>query len=155
VPQAGQLTGQLAPANANQSLQDARTEKLLGQVKASKNSADPKLERAAKAFESILLDKWLEDAQHAFASVPGDDPEKTDQGNVGADQYRSLAMQALSDKITSAGGIGIARMIMHKMESKPAGTKVEPADSTIVSPQGTDGGLPPRNRIKVSPGKDR
>lgn len=155
MPQSSALAGQLTPANANQSLQDARTEKLLGQVKASKNSADPKLERAAKAFESILLDKWLEDAQHAFASVPGDDPEKTDQGNVGADQYRSLAMQALADKITSSGGIGIAAMIMRKMASKPAGIQTEPHDSKSVTTPVTNGELPPRNPIKVSPGKDR
>lgn len=148
-------TGNLTNVNAGQSLQDARAERLLGQVKVDKNSSNPKLERAAKAFESILLDKWLEDAQHAFATVPGDDPEKTDQGNVGADQYRSLAMQALSEKITASGGIGIAKMIMHKMENRPAPVNPEPADSKAVSPLGTKGGLPPRNGIKVSTGKDR
>jgi len=151
VPQTGNLTN----VNAGQSLQDARAEKLLGQVKVDKNSSNPKLERAAKAFESILLDKWLEDAQHAFATVPGDDPEKTDQGNVGADQYRSLAMQALSEKITASGGIGIAKMILHKMESRPASVSSQPTDSKDLNPLGTTGGLPPRNGIKVSTGKDR
>jgi len=145
----------LGPANATQNLTDARMEKVLGEVKASKNSSNPKLERAAKAFESILLDKWLEDAQHAFASVPGDDPDKNDAGNVGADQYRSLAMQALAEKITDSGGIGIASMIVRQMAHKPAGTTVESTDSKAVSPLGTDEGLPPRNRIKVSTGKDR
>jgi len=154
MPQMGQLAGQLT-AGANQSLQDARTEKLLGQVKVDQNSPNPKLERAARAFESILLDKWLEDAQHAFASVPGDDPNKNDDDNAGADQYRSLALQALADKITSSGGIGIASMIMRKMQPKTPGSNTERADSKGVTTHGTEEGLPPRNRIKVSTGKDR
>jgi len=147
--------GQLASANATESLLDARSEKLLGQVKASRNSPNPKLERAAKAFESILLDKWLEDAQHSFATVPGQDPDKNDDGNAGADQYRSLAMQALSEKLTASGGIGIATMIMHKLESKPQTPIGLTTDSKDVSGQSTNEVLLPRNRIKVSSGKDR
>jgi len=155
MPQIGQTMGPLNSANAGQSLQDARSEKILGQFKVDKNSSHPKLERAAHAFESILLDKWLEDAQHAFAAVPGEDPDKNDEGNVGADQYRSLALQAVAEKISESGGIGIASMIVRHLENRNPGTEAEPSDSKAVSTQGTEGGLPPRNRIKVSIGKDR
>lgn len=151
----------LAAAGASDSLLQARSEELLRQSKAHAASGDPELQKAAKSFEAILLNKWLEEAQKSFASVPGEDP---DQANTdpGSDQFRSLAMQSLAEKIADSGGIGIAAMIIRQLEKKPANPAAEgpqAADSTSSSGNSTDVGtkrqLPPLQGIKVLPGKDR
>src|ERR1700733_14979886 len=144
--------GEIVSANATGNLEQAKTAQLLSQAKAHTTSNDPQLEKTAKAFESILLTKWLEDAQHAFASVPGEDPDK-DNADPGADQYRSMALQSLAESITAHGGVGIANMIVRQLSHHNL-PESQPPESTLVNSQGTKGGLPPRNAIKVLPGKD-
>ena len=164
--------GQLVSADASDSLSQARSQQALQQAKlqqsgqaatgsaAANNAA---LEKSAKAFEAILLDKWLEQAEHSFGSVPGGDPNSDDGGNntdgdPGADQFRSLAMQSLAEKITDSGGIGIAAMMMKQLRHNPAGpapSAASIADSKALTPPVTNGVLPARNGIKVPTGKDR
>jgi len=149
MPQVG-----LISANANESLVQAKSEQVLSQAKAQTAAGDPQLEKTAKAFESILLAKWLEEAEHSFAAVPGEDPEK-DDADPGADQYRSLALQSLAESITASGGVGIAKMIVRQLSRQPHGQAPQSIDSEGVNPEGTKGGLPGRNAIKVLPAKDR
>jgi Rod binding domain-containing protein len=130
----------------------ARSQQVLQQATGAQNSGDKaKIAAAASQFESILLQKWLEDAEHSFAKVPGgDDPE--DSADPGAGQFQSMAMQSLAEKMTASGGIGIARMIIKQLGSKnDADSSAQAVDST----QGTKGVLPPRNGIKVPSRKDR
>src|SRR5579871_2885823 len=148
--------GDLVTANAGQSLAQAKTTQLLNQAR-TQTGADPQLEKTAKAFESILLAKWLEEAQKSFATVPGEDPDKQNE-DPGADQYRSLALQSVAESITNSGGVGIAKMIIRQFSAKDAAEKtaVDPqaVHSLPVNPQGTKGELPSRNTTKVPPGKD-
>lgn len=144
----------LISANANESLVQAKSEQVLSQAKTHAAAGDPQLEKTAKAFESILLAKWLEQAEHSFAAVPGEDPDKED-ADPGADQYRSLALQSLAESITASGGVGIAKMIVRQLSRRPQEPSSQAIDSDKVNPQGTKGGLPARNAIKVLPGKDR
>ena len=145
---------QLVSANATDSLAQAKSAQLLSQAKTQAAAGDPQLEKTAKAFESILLSKWLEQAEQSFATVPGEDPNKENE-DPGADQYRSMAMQSLAESITAAGGVGIANMIVRQLSHKTGVPEGESTDSKAVNPLGTKGGLPPRNAIKVLPGKDR
>jgi len=84
---------------------------------------EAKLEKTAKEFESLLLGHWLEQAQQAFASVPGadDDEEGSDPGKS---QFQSLGMQNLAQAITKSGGLGIAKMIVHQLQGQLGATAV-------------------------------
>ena len=112
MPQINALSG----ADASQSLLQSRSQGLAQSRGVAEKSQDKsKIEAAANQFESILLQKWLEDAEHSFAQVPGGDPEQQNASDPGADQFRSLAMQQLAEKMTASGGVGIAKMIVRQM----------------------------------------
>ncbi len=146
-----QING-LTAADASQSLLQARSQGLVQQAAQAQKSQDKsKIDAAANQFESILLQKWLEDAQHSFATVPGDDPDQQN-ADPGADQFRSLAMQQLAQKMTASGGIGIAKMIVRQLSHSNSGAN---ASQVIDSKDVTKGVLPPRNEIKVPETKDR
>jgi Rod binding domain-containing protein len=95
-------------------LNQARGTEAAHNLQAQAKSGDrAKIEKAARDFESILVGKWLEDAEKSFATVPGDDPdEKQDSGH---DQYQSLAIQSLASGLTKSGGLGIAAMIVKRL----------------------------------------
>jgi Rod binding domain-containing protein len=135
--------GQIVSAGAIEGLAQARSEQVLKKAKQHTEANDPKLESAAKSFESILLGKWLEQAEHSFATVPGEDPNKEESGDPGADQFRSLAFQAVAEGITAKGGIGIASMIMQQMVGPENTTQVD--DSKWIEP-----GLPPLPKSEKS-----
>ena len=61
---------------------------------------------AAKEFESVLLGRWLKDAESTFGSVPGSEEE-----DPGGEQMKDFAMQHMASDITDRGGIGIAPMV--------------------------------------------
>jgi len=98
---------------ASQGLPESRAEQLLGNVARSK-PADSKLQKSAQQFEAILIAKWLEEAEASFAKLPGDD--KDPDADPGQDQFRSMAQQFLAESISSAGGMGIAAMIVKHLE---------------------------------------
>jgi len=98
---------------ANRSLLESRTDQLLGSVARSK-PADSKLQKSAQQFEAILIAKWLEEAEASFAKLPGD--ENDPAADPGQDQFRSMAQQFLAESISSAGGLGIAAMIVRHLQ---------------------------------------
>ena len=109
------------------SLLQKRTASLIRDVRTAK---DPdKIEKAARDFESILLGKWLDDAEKTFATVPGsdDDPD----ADPGRSQFQSLGMQQVASAIAANGGIGIARIIARSLheqadestDSRPTGNQ--------------------------------
>ena len=80
-------------------------------------TANEKIEKSAKEFESILLGNWLQQAEQSFGSLPGGDDD--DDADAGKEQFQGMAMQSLGTSMTASGGIGIARMIskqLHKAE---------------------------------------
>lgn len=105
-------------------LSSALSPQAIDRAKASQANPDKaKLEKTAKEFESLLLGHWLEQAQQAFASVPGadDDEEGSDPGKS---QFQSLGMQNLAQAITKSGGLGIAKMIVHQLQGQLGATAV-------------------------------
>jgi Rod binding domain-containing protein len=68
-----------------------------------------KIDKASHDFESILVGQWLEKAEKSFATVPGADPDQTQDS--GHDQFQSIACQYLAQGLTKNGGFGIAAMI--------------------------------------------
>lgn len=92
------------------------------------STASGGIEHAAREFESILLNQWLEGAESSFGSVPGAE----DDQDAGDAQMKSFAVQALSKGITAAGGIGLSHLVSKALEAHTA------------SPAPTSGGSRPR-----------
>ncbi len=104
---------------ASQGLLQSRADQLLGSVARSK-PADSKLKSSAHQFEAILIGKWLEEAEATFAKLPGEEDPDADPGQ---DQFRSMALQFLAEGISSAGGLGVASMILKHLEQRGHGTE--------------------------------
>lgn len=97
-------------------------------IRQAGSTANTKIEKSAKDFESILLGSWLQQAEQSFGSLPGGDDDE--DADVGKEQFQGMAMQSLGSSMTAAGGIGIAKMIskqLHKAEdarvTQEAGSK--------------------------------
>ena len=80
----------------------------LAATQAAPGKASPKLQAAAKEFESVLLGQWLQDAESTFASVPGGDEDE----DAGKQQMQGFATQQLAAGFTAQGGIGIAKLAL-------------------------------------------
>ena len=79
-----------------------------------------KAEKAAQDFEAVLLTSLLESLQKSFADTTGD-------ASMGSDNYAAMGMQALASAMSSQGGIGIARMILHQWQQTKVPGLAEPA----------------------------
>jgi Rod binding domain-containing protein len=118
---------------AGQGFPASKADQLLGTVARAK-PVPSKIEGAARQFESILIAKWLEDAENSFAKLPGE--ENDPAADPGQDQFRSMAQQFLSDSISAAGGLGIAAMIVKKLQpdSQPTESKEVTASRAATTP---------------------
>ncbi|MGB8011398.1 MAG: hypothetical protein WCF68_07280 [Terriglobales bacterium] len=81
-------------------------------------SSPSKIDKAAHDFESILVGQWLEKAEKSFATVPGSDPDQSQDS--GHDQFQSIACQYLAQGLTKNDSFGIARMISHHLAAAEA-----------------------------------
>ena len=61
--------------------------------------------KAARDFESVLLNSLLHSMQETFSGVSGENKE------VGSDDYSDIGTEALAAGLSASGGLGIARMI--------------------------------------------
>jgi len=142
----------MADATVGWGFSTAAAQLALAQVptgRANDSQRPDKVERAAREFESILLTQWLEQAHSAFAGVPGGDEEEGDDD--GAGQLRSLGMQALATGVSKAGGLGIARMILHQLQKQDQPNTSEPAS---VEPSRYLQQSPSENIPKTPPERD-
>ncbi len=77
-------------------------------------SSPGQIRRAAQEFEAQLLATLLAPLTQTLSSVPGE------PSSAGSDQYGFLGGQALASALSSAGGIGIADLLVRRL----GGTKV-------------------------------
>jgi len=125
------ISGSMA-MQAQAGLMQARENNLLRQVHgAQAGQQDGSIEKAARDFESMLLNNWLQQAEQSMASVPGGDD---DEDSSGKDQMMSLGVQSLATSLASSGGIGIASMIAKALHSaadrsNPAGSPAAAAEA--------------------------
>lgn len=75
--------------------------------------ASPKLAKAAREFEAILLQGWLEKMNQSFAGL-----EKSQ--DPAHDTLSSLGTQAIAGALAARGGIGIGNMILHQLQARNA-----------------------------------
>jgi Rod binding domain-containing protein len=88
-----------------------------GANRATGNSSSP-LAGAARDFESLLLNQWLQGAESSFGAAPGG---QDDEDDAGGDQMKGLGTQQLAGFLADSGGIGIGRMIENALEKGHAG----------------------------------
>ena len=72
--------------------------------------ASPKLAKAAREFEAILLQNWLEKMNKSFA----DDGDKAG-ADAAHDTITSMGAQAVATALSARGGIGIASMMLRHL----------------------------------------
>ena len=77
--------------------------------------ADEKAIKAAKQFESMMLEHMLE-AMQKTAQLGGKDHQNT--------AYMSMATEALADGIERGGGLGLADLVAHSLQSELAAQKI-------------------------------
>ena len=102
-------------------------------VSPAAGAAPPKLERAAKQFEAMLLATLLGPMEQTFSAVPGGN-RQPDSGS-----WQSLEVEALSQGLVAAGGLGISAMIARSLMKR----------------QGEEGRLVSNHLAKVSPASSR
>lgn len=86
-------------------------------------SPPSKLSKAAREFESILLQNWLEKMNQSFA---GSEPSQ----DAAHDTVSSLGTQAIATALAARGGIGIASMLLRQLQPKPKPAPVEAGKSS-------------------------
>ncbi len=101
---------------------------------AREQQRNAKLNQASQQFESMLLRRVLS-ALEKSARVSG-----TGSGPAGATAYGSMVVEALSDAIAQAGGLGLARDMV---------TQLAPASGKLVNTS-NDLGTGPRIPLKAS-----
>jgi Rod binding domain-containing protein len=76
----------------------------------SVNPASPKLAKAAREFEAILLQNWLEKMNKSMA-------EDKDSQDAAHDTITSMGAQAVATALSARGGIGIASMLLRHLQA--------------------------------------
>jgi Rod binding domain-containing protein len=122
---------------SNSSLSEAQAERVLRGLRTptlnndATKSVPSRIDKAAHDFESILVGQWLEKAEKSFATVPGKDPDQSDDS--AHDQFQSIACQFMAQGLTKNGGFGIAKMISQRLTAvevnQSASSKTATADA--------------------------
>jgi Rod binding domain-containing protein len=85
-----------------------------------------RLTKAAHEFEAMLLSTLLEASGSGLLGLPGpSDPQ--------SDSYGSLARQSLSSALAASGGLGLANIILHAMDSTKVISGVRAGPATMPS----------------------
>src|SRR5277367_3136723 len=106
----GTVDSSLTQANSDLAIQGLRNK--------STKASPSKIDKAAQDFESILVGQWLEKAEKSFATVPGSDPDESQDS--GRDQFQSIACQYMAQALSKSGGFGIASMISKHLAAAEA-----------------------------------
>jgi Rod binding domain-containing protein len=72
---------------------------------------------AAQQFEAMLLKQMLSSLEKATRAG-------SERGSAGSSQYGSMIVEALSDAVAEAGGIGIGKMMVESVAQRVADKKV-------------------------------
>ncbi len=81
----------------------------------------PKVVKAAREFEALLLASILGPLERTFSAWPGQETP------TGSEAYQSMGMQALSAALAQHGGLGIANIVaksLSKSADSPSRQKI-------------------------------
>lgn len=113
------------------------------------SAASPKLAKAAREFEAILLQSWLEKMNQSFVG-------SEDSQDPGHDTLSSLGTQAIAGALAARGGIGIAHMILRQLQPASSPQEADASDipahqKSTVADSVTEGGREnPSSTLKSS-----
>jgi Rod binding domain-containing protein len=110
---AAQVSASAAAALGAAALLSAQS--LMAANASSGNAGAPnagKVAKAAKEFETQLIEMLLQETEKTFAELPGDSQIP------GADNYNYLGTQAMASMIADGGGFGIAKMISAHLSTR-------------------------------------
>ncbi len=79
----------------------------------------PKVVKAAREFEALLLASILGPLERTFSALPGQETP------TGSEAYQSLGMQALSAALAQHGGLGVANMVAKSLSKSADSTSRE------------------------------
>ncbi len=74
------------------------------------NADHRQVAKVSQEFEAVLLTTFLAELEQSMGSVPGSAEDGL------SSQYRSFGTEALASALSSAGGLGIGRMIAQSLE---------------------------------------
>jgi Rod binding domain-containing protein len=94
----------------------------------------PKLAKAAREFEAILLQNWLEKMNKSFAG-------EADSQDPAHDTLRSMGAQAVASALSERGGIGLAAMMMRHLQGGPGGAESKDLRNPKVCYPAADNGI--------------
>ncbi len=78
-------------------------------------SSPNQIRKAAQEFEAQLLATLLAPLTQSLSNVPGE------PASAGSEQYGFLGAQALASALSSAGGIGIADLLVRRLGNEGGG----------------------------------
>ncbi len=114
-----------AMASANTNLSHANGDLAIQRLRTKSTQDSPsRIDKAARDFESILVGQWLEKAEKSFATVPGNDPDQSQDS--GRDQFQSIACQYLAQGLSKSGAFGIGSKISHQLAAASKEAPEEP-----------------------------
>ena len=117
--------------NATQSNEDSFIQGMSSSIRPTDAA---KIDKGAKEFEAVLVGSWLQQAEAAFATVPGADEDQ----DVGRGSMMSFGVQTLATSMAATGGIGIGKMVakaMHAAADKVAGGSAGANPNELQSPE--------------------
>ena len=95
---------------------------------------DHKLRKAAAEFEGLLLSSLWKSMKSTFAA-----PDDEDSGDPAHDTLSDLSVEAMSNAVGQAGGIGLGKLILKHLESALAKSSTQNGlGSGKDSPQSAD-----------------
>jgi peptidoglycan hydrolase FlgJ len=68
-----------------------------------------KVVEAARQFEAVLLESFLQPLEQTFSTLPGGDD------SLGVGGYRDMGTQAMATAIAKSGGLGIGDMVVRNL----------------------------------------
>lgn len=91
--------------------------------------ASQRLSTAAREFESILVNQWLQGAEASLGAAP----DGQEDADADGDQMKGFAIQQLAQAISSKDCFGIRKLVQHGLEqlaSSDAGRTSHSEDQT-------------------------
>ncbi len=76
------------------------------------NPATQRAWKAARQFEAQMIEMLLGPVEKSFAAVPGG------ESDPGADSFETLGLQALASQMAAAGGLGLAALVIRKLDER-------------------------------------
>lgn len=118
---------------------------------AAKPAADPKLAKAAKEFEAVLL-------QHTLAALQKTAHIGDGTGGAAGGMYSSMIVTAMSDAIAATGGMGLAQMLVKSVQRESGQEQAQPRAGPEAATGGTtnvgEGKEKPLNQ-KIDKGEEK